>query len=237
MKPWKFRPAEDHQLHPKERTFSIKREAGLIDTLLGLLWWSFVRFYLRTVHRLTISGSEQLPQEPGFIVVSNHASHLDTLIIAAAMPRRWNGHIYPIAAGDTFFNRPQTAWLATRFLNALPLWRKRSASHALRDLRSRAQQQRDIMILFPEGTRSRSGAMSSFKAGIGRIIAETSVPIIPVYIHGAFDAYPPDKKIPRPRAIKLTIGPSLKFENRSNDKAGWSSIATDLQDAVQNLSA
>lgn len=235
MKSWRYQGARDRDLKRRERRSSTRRETGLVPAFFSLCWWLYVRLYLKLFHRLEVLGRENLPREPGFIMVSNHSSHLDTLALAAALPLRWNGHVFPVAAGDTFFNRPETAWFAANFLNALPLWRSRASAHALAELRERVMVAEEVLILFPEGTRSRDGKMGSFKSGIGRLVAGSPVQIVPAKIQGAFEAYAADRKVPRPHSITLRLGPALSFPDLSDDREGWNAIARDLKTAVELL--
>ena len=65
------------------------------------------------------------------------------------------------------------------------------------------------LILFPEGTRSRDGSLQPFKAGLGMLTAGTAVPVIPCYLDGAYQAFPPTARWPRPRKIRLKVGHPL----------------------------
>ena len=235
MDEWQYRGAKDEDLPLEERLKSTRRETGLIGALSGLAWWALVRAYMRVAHRLKSSDAQQLPDQPGFIIVANHASHLDTLAIAATLPWRWNGHVFPVAAGDTFFDTPKTARFAALCLNALPLWRRRAAGHALKELRQRLEQRQDVLILFPEGTRSRKGALGRFKPGIGRLVAGTAVPVVPAFIEGAHEAFPPHRKWPRPHPIRIRFGPSLNFADQPDERQGWEVIAERLENAVRDL--
>jgi 1-acyl-sn-glycerol-3-phosphate acyltransferase len=168
-------------------------------------------------------------------MVANHASHLDAVTLAAALPARYVGSVFPIAAGDTFFTKPATSIFATAFMNALPIWRHRCGTHSLDDLRDRLTISSCIYILFPEGTRTRTGEMASFKPGIGRLMAGTSLPVVPCYLHGTFRALPASRSLPRPSKICVTIGPPLQFDSASDDRVGWEKIARAAEDAVRKL--
>ncbi len=237
MKRWRLEPARDLGLPLGKRLRSLKRESGLIDRTARLAWWSAVRVYFAVAHRLSVKGREHLPTKPPFVVVANHASHLDAMVLAAAMPRRLWNCVFPIAAGDTFFETPVAAAFAAGLLNALPMWRRNCGSHAMRELRERLVGEPCGYILFPEGTRSRTGVMASFKPGLGMIVAETDVPVIPVYIHGAHEAAPPGRRLPRPRRIELRVGPALRFADQSNERPGWRNIAGRAEDAVRALAS
>ncbi|MEE8459945.1 MAG: lysophospholipid acyltransferase family protein [Phycisphaerales bacterium] len=235
MQRWRMEPARDLGLPLGQRLRSLHRESGLIDRTARLVWWSAVRVYFVAVHRLKVKGREHLPTKPPFVIVANHSSHLDAIVLAAAMPGRlWNS-VFPIAAGDTFFETPARAAFAAGLLNALPMWRRNCGSHAMRELRERLVAEPCGYILFPEGTRSRTGEMTSFKPGLGMIVAETDVPVVPVYIHGAYEAAPPGRRLPRPGRIELRVGPALRFANSANERPAWRDIAGRAEKAVRAL--
>lgn len=120
-------------------------------------------------------------------------------------------------------------------MNALPLWRKNCGAHSLEALRTRLRQGASIFIIFPEGTRTRSGEMGDFKPGLGRLVAASNVPIVPVYLSGTFAALPPSRSLPRFRKISARIGPALSFAAAPNDRAGWEMIAAQTESAVRTL--
>ncbi len=231
---WKYEPAHDAGLPRKERERSLRREAGLISVLAAHAWGGLTRLYLRTFHRLEIEGREHLP-EPPFILIANHASHLDALALAAAVPRRWLARVFPLAAGDTFFERPLLSAFAASCLNALPIWRKSCGSHSLAELRDRLAAERCIYLLFPEGTRSRTGAMGAFKPGIGKLVCASTVPVVPCRIAGAWEAWPPGANYPRSAKVRIRIGKPVGFSGTENDRAGWQDTARRLEEAVRAL--
>ena len=235
MQSWKFEPARDHGLPPVERFRSLKRESGLISTVLHRTWWSTVRVYLRLWHSLRIEGCENLPVGPPFVMVANHASHLDALVLAAALPHEHRDRIFPIAAGDVFFETPAASAFSALMLNALPMWRKKCGPHHMEQLRERLLSDPCAYILFPEGTRSRDGTMGTFKAGLGMLVAQTSVPVIPCTLTGCYAAMPPDAKLPRCRPIRLSIGPPLTFAELANDRQGWKQVAAKVEEGVRGL--
>jgi 1-acyl-sn-glycerol-3-phosphate acyltransferase len=142
---------------------------------------------------------------------------------------------FPIAAGDVFFETPAVALFSAMMLNALPMWRKSCGPHAMQQLRDRLLSQPTIYVLFPEGTRSRDGSLGRFKPGLGMIVAESDVPVVPCYLHGAHAACPPDRKMPLPLPLQLRIGAPLTFTAVKNERAGWQEIAARLEAAVSAL--
>jgi len=232
---WKLQPASDTGMPQSERLRSLKRESGIVGIMTRHTWWFGVRAYLRVGQRLEIEGRENIPIAPPFVLAANHASHLDALILAAALPMKLRTHIFPIAAGDTFFETPSMAAFAAGMMNALPMWRKNCGAHAMLQLRERLTGEPCSYILFPEGTRSRTGKMAPFKPGLGMIVAGTPVPVVPCHLMGTFDAMPPDRKFPRRARIRLRIGRPMEFSTLENKREGWTELATRLQKAIEEL--
>ena len=237
MEPWELQPARDTGLTPSERFRSVRRESGLIESLTHHACFSMLRIYFALAHRLAITGREKLPAHGPFVLAANHCSHLDALVLGAALTPRHRERAFPIAAGDVFFQSTVTSRFSAIMLNALPMWRKNCGPHALADLRRKLQEEKAVFIIFPEGGRSRNGSMMPFKHGIGMIVAETNVPVVPCRLAGTFEALPPNQKLPRPVSIKLSIGDALAFTSTSNNREGWSQIAHSVESSVRQLGA
>jgi 1-acyl-sn-glycerol-3-phosphate acyltransferase len=235
MEPWDLQPARDTGLAPSERFRSVRRESGLLENLAHHACFSLIRSYFAVSHRLTIVGREKLPKHGPFVLAANHCSHLDALALGAALIPRHRERAFPIAAGDVFFQTKVTSTFSAIMLNALPMWRKNCGPHALAELRRKLQEEKAIYIIFPEGGRSRNGLMMPFKHGLGMLIAETKVQVLPCGLVGTFEALPPGRNFPRPMAIKLTIGDPLQFASTANDRAGWSQIGASLESSVRQL--
>src|SRR5215217_3087459 len=198
MDSWQLEPARDTGLTPGERFRSVRRESGLLESFAHQICFSLLRSYFAIAHRLNIKGREKLPRHGPFVLVANHCSHLDALILGAALTRRHRGRAFPIAAGDVFFRSTVSSTFSVVVLNALPMWRKNCGPHALAELRRKLQQEKAIFIIFPEGGRTRTGSMMPFKHGLGMLVAETNVPVVPCGLAGSFEALPPNRKVPRP---------------------------------------
>lgn len=235
MDEWQYRPAQDLGMGEAARLRSVKRESGLLGLVSRTLWWLWVRGVLRLTERVEILGREHLPASAPFVMVANHSSHLDVLVLATALPLRLRSCVFPLAAGDTFFATPAVAAFAASMINALPMWRKNCGHHAIDTLRHRLLSEPCGYILFPEGTRARTGQMGAFRHGIGMLVAGTNVPVVPCYLQGTFEALPPGAKWPRRSRIVLRIGATVHFEDVPHDRSGWQTTAEKLERAIRAL--
>src|SRR5947209_10861017 len=157
MEPWNLQPAHDTGLTSSERFRSVRRESGLLESLAHHACFSLLRTYFAIAHRLTITGREKLPMHGPFVLVANHCSHLDALVLGAALIPRHRERAFPIAAGDVFFQSTVTSTFSAIMLNALPMWRKNCVTPALFHLRRKLHEERAIFIIFPQGGRTRTG--------------------------------------------------------------------------------
>jgi 1-acyl-sn-glycerol-3-phosphate acyltransferase len=235
MNRWKFQPARDLELHGLERHRSLLRESGLAASMVRLGWCCGLRLALPVWHRLEVTGREHLPAKPPFVLVSNHTSHLDTPILASLLPAAWRDRVFPVAAWDTFFEKLPAAAFADWCLNALPIRRHCARTHDLDEMRAKLIRDAAVFIIFPEGTRSRTGEMQSFHGGIGRLIAGTPVPVVPCYLDGCFRAWPSGSHFIKPVRVTVRIGRPLRFDEVPDHRAGWDGIASQLGEAVAQL--
>ena len=139
MRRWRYSTARDHGLTFAQRMKSPQREVGLVQWILHHATWAALGIYLTHRYRLRVEDQQSLPSSPPFVLVANHSSHLDALVLGASVCLRLRGDLFPIAAGDTFFETPAQASLNALLLNALPMWRKRCGAHRMGQLRSQLE--------------------------------------------------------------------------------------------------
>lgn len=154
--------------------------------------WSAV-----TVHE---HGARNLEGLKGpFVVIANHSSHLDAPLIFGALPRRLSKNLAAAAAGDYFFSNWYKALPTTLFFNSFPVVRQGHANrNGHRGLAGRLLADGIPILLFPEGTRSRTGAMANFTPGAAALSISRNVPILPIALVGAYAAMPYGATVPVP---------------------------------------
>jgi 1-acyl-sn-glycerol-3-phosphate acyltransferase len=142
---------------------------------------SLARWLVKAVYRIESRGFHALPARGGAVLVSNHVSYVDALVIAACCPR-------PIrfVMDHRIFAKPLIGSLFRR-AHAIPIApAKENAALKARAFAevAAALAQGDLVCIFPEGRLTSNGSMQPFQRGIERIVAETPVPVVPVALDG-----------------------------------------------------
>lgn len=187
----------------------------------------------RVMFGLNKIGAQNLPTQGPAIIVANHNSHVDTLVLLCIFPSRLIGRLRPVAAADHFLGDPVSSWFSRRVVGIIPL--KRTGVERGEDVLAQAKEalgDGDILIVFPEGTRGAPEEMGAFKAGVARLAeAAPLAPVIPIYIQGAGRALPKGAKIPVPFDITIVIGEAIKFTGSRPD------LIADLRTKLDALKA
>jgi 1-acyl-sn-glycerol-3-phosphate acyltransferase len=232
MDEWRYEPTGDFAQAPIERLKNFPRHPDLLVYAARSLTNLVIRGVLRVWNRFEVAGRENLPAEGSFVMVANHGSHLDAPALLAALPLGKIHRAFPAAASDYFFTNLSKLVFSAIVVNAMPFDRKDNPRQSLAVCRQLLDAPGHILILFPEGTRTQDGALGKFKPGIGFLIAGSDTPVVPCYLDGAYRAWPKGKWLPRPRKLKLVIGPPLQFRDFTASKDDAVKIAERLRAAV-----
>ena len=154
---------------------------------------------------LEVHGAEHVPGAGPVLVVSNHQSVLDPPIIGGSTSRTLH-----FMAKAELFRIPGFGWLIGN-LNAHPVKREGSDPKALKTA-ARLLEEGLALLAFPEGTRSRDGALGEGKPGIGMLAVLTEVPVVPAYVTGTLQALPRGAWWPRRSKVRVSFGPALHFK-------------------------
>lgn len=229
MYAWTFERSSILRFHVPE---SWRRPHGRSVRLLRVAIQLGMRAALRTYNRLVIVGLENLPLDKSFVMICNHSSHLDAVCLLASLPLTRIHNAFPVAAADYFFSSPLRSILSTIAVNGLPLDRS-NGSDGLEVCRRLLTDSKTVLIIFPEGTRTCSGSVGRFRSGVARLVAGSEIPVVPCYLSGAFEAWPKKQFLPRPGALRLSIGPPHTFRDvSSHDRAAIATISSRLRDDV-----
>lgn len=208
--------------------------------IAGLVREAFLRFVLEPTMdfytRRRTTGREKLKGLRGPVVlVANHASHMDTPVILASLPRRLRKRTAVAAAADYFYRNKLVALLVSLFFNTVPVERrggglnKRATAHLDKLLDNGWS-----LLLYPEGTRSRKGGPGRVRRGAAVLAAAHGLSIVPIRVTGTREAMPPGRFWPK-RLHGRTISKRHRVEISFGEPIAPAQNATELTDRVRRF--
>ena len=197
------------------------------------------RWFYTQALQTKVRGEAYIPQHTNFIVAANHSSHLDMGALKVALGDA--GHeLASLAAADYFFKNKWRRAYFKNLTNLVPMERSGSIRKSL-GIAERVLRNGKSLVLFPEGTRSRTGTMSDFLPSLGYLALHADVGILPAYIEGAHAALPVGATIPKQRELGVHFGPFLTIDFLRELVAGmshqeaWRACSALTQRIVENL--
>lgn len=171
-------------------------------SLPKLLWYRATQWVVggaaRVYFRIRRRGMHHMPNSGPVVLLANHQSHLDPLLIGCFMPRPL-GYL----ARSTLFTG--TLGPLIRSYDAIPIDREGGGLAGIRNTLKRIKQG-DAVLMFPEGTRSPDGQQQPLKPGFIALVRRGKASIVPLGIAGSFEALPRGSTVPRPKRIALVCG-------------------------------
>ena len=198
------------------------------------------RWFYHQVLNPTFTGRAHIPTHTHYLVVANHASHLDMGLVKMALGDA-GSNLVALAAADYFFDNRIKRTFFGNFTNVVPMERRGSLRESLDQAAGYLRRGHSVLV-FPEGTRSRSGRIQEFRRGFAHLAFRCRVGILPMHLD-TWGAFPPGAVGLRSRAVAARIGPFLSHEflNRYASAAGMPSAARErrvaalLQSIVERL--
>lgn len=184
--------------------------------------------FLKAFWGLKIIGRKNVPKEGRVIVACNHIAALDPPVLGVSILRESH-----FAAKEPLFKN----WFlgpAISYLNAFPVKRGGFDNAALKNSLN-ALLNDELLIMFPEGTRSRTGDFLPFRRGVGYVVAKTQAPVTPVYITGSNKL---KERLFKRGGITVRFGkPIYGLAEKFPGKEGFDDIAQEIKKEIVKLKA
>jgi 1-acyl-sn-glycerol-3-phosphate acyltransferase len=168
-------------------------------------------------------GHKNVPTGGGVLLVANHQSFLDPVLVAVRLSR-------PVSflAKSELFENPYFGWFI-RMLHAFPVRQGEGDVGAVKEIIRRLGEG-DALNIYPEGSRTETGDLGRLEKGVALVIRRAGVPVVPVAIDGSFAAWPKDKKIFHAHPIRLKYGTPMNFNGKKGEE-----IVRELENKLREM--
>ena len=186
------------------------KESNNSEQKRGGIFLEAVRFILRRLgyayFRIEVTGQENIPTHGGAIIASNHPSLLDGLLLQGISPR-------PVRflVAEDFYNHIFMKMLFKAF-ECIPVFRTKTHNGDALGAAVSALKDGDLIGIYPEGTTYFRGSMQEMKSGVALLALKTGLPVIPMAIDGAYEAFPEEAKVPSAGLIRIRFDSPVTFE-------------------------
>ena len=193
-----------------------------------LVRWMF-RIQLTLVYRIRVHGLEKFPEPGKTLICSNHQSFLDAVVLGVTCPQPLN-----YLARKTLFDVATPVRMFLSLNDAIPFDRDAVGLEGIKESLKRLKRG-EMVVMFPEGTRSSDGELLPFKPGFDLLARRTKSRLLPIALDGCYKAFPRDALLPKFGEIRVVIAEPIEY----NQYKDWSpeETRTILENRVAELLA
>lgn len=200
---------------PMDRRFSGRffYHLGMLVTRLGV--------------KIEVRGLENLPKTSPYVLAANHETFVDGMWIMSALPKDQYKKFCCIGAEDLLTKYGPFGKIIMRVGRGIPLNRNGNPARALISAKEALEEGSSILLIHPEGTRSKTGKLGQIHEGAAFIAKKADVPLVPVFLDGAYNIFNPHMNLPTLRhpvtkkrhRLIITFGKMLNPKHYVNAKA------------------
>ena len=189
---------------PKDQTLKmIRLTPVLADKLFTFFIFILLKSFFTLFCRMRVEGKECLPENGPCIIYANHTTYFDGLIVASALPFTILLKTYFLGFRQYFYNPYLKK--TVRSARFIPVDVSMDIAETLKSC-AYVLRNGKMICLFPEGERAVKGEVIRFKRGIGILAKELNIPLLPIYLDGAYNVWPRGKRLPSPAKVTVKIG-------------------------------
>ena len=167
---------------------------------------TITRVFTTVAFDLKVYGRDNVPDDGGALMISNHQSFLDPALLGAQLRRPMS-----YLAKSELWDNAALGWLITR-LNAFPVRQGAGDVGAIKETISRLQEGH-LLNIFPEGSRTEDGELLPIQPGVALVVRKAKVPVVPAVVDGSFDAWPKGSKLFRSHPVRVLIGKPVRLDD------------------------
>ena len=181
----------------------------------------------RILFRYEVKGEHNIPESGGVIIASNHLSYLDPPLIGISMKRQ----TYFIAK-ESLFRNPLIGWFVRSF--SIPVDRESPKPSTIKEA-VKLLKDGKVLVLFPEGGRSKDGNIGGGKRGVAMIAAMSKAPVVPALIEGTERALPRKARFVRPAKVRITFGEPMKIRSDESTRDYQNRLTKEIMERIRQL--
>jgi len=225
------------EIPEKEIIKKIILKPSLLDYLLTWIFKNWFLFILRLFWCLRIEGKNKLPDKTPYLICPNHGSYLDGFVVLSSLPLKRAVNTFFLGY-SRIFEHPLVRWVI-KMGRLIPIDPNTQLTQAMQAI-SFALAHQKIVCIFPEGHRSVDENIGEFKKGVGILIKELDIPVVPVYIQGSHRSWPRGSRLPKPYPLKIIfgqarLGKELISQQKESASDDYEAIAGGLREEVLKL--
>lgn len=184
--------------NPQAAAQKVERKLPMERGIIGHLSYRLGMAYARRIVHLRAEGLENIPDDAPYVIAANHETYVDGMLIASYLPKSHFKKFSCIAAKDLASRHGLLGRVILRVGRAIPIDRLGNPVRGLIIAKKKVDEG-NIMLVHPEGTRSVDGRLGEMKEGASYLSFKSRVPLLPVFIDGAYEVFNRYMKVPRGR--------------------------------------